>query len=260
MSASGEDIPHDVCFVAPKVLAFFIPEIRQTTGGSERQVFLLGRQLATLGKRVVYTVPDWGVLMPDIPGISLHRAFRAGSIKIVALFSLLGVLMRIRTRNAVFRSANAGVFLPVILCRLRGIRVVYMLAHDAETDRVRLRRFFGFWTAMSMRIVFRLAHCIVAQTRSQSRDFECHFSRKPDLILKNLVTIPTQSGSPDIDLIWVGRSEPWKRPEIFLDLLERLPEKTGIMILPRANNPEGERCFAAICERARRMSNVEFLD
>jgi glycosyltransferase involved in cell wall biosynthesis len=58
-----------------------------------------------------------------------------------------------------------------------------------------------------------------------------------------------------VDLLWVARSEEVKRPMLFLDLAEALPEARCRMICSKQDEGLREK----VRERAGRLANVEFL-
>jgi glycosyltransferase involved in cell wall biosynthesis len=59
-----------------------------------------------------------------------------------------------------------------------------------------------------------------------------------------------------IDLLWVARCHPVKRPHLFLDLAERLPEARCRMICSLQDEP----LWQSVSARARRLPNVDFLE
>ena len=60
----------------------------------------------------------------------------------------------------------------------------------------------------------------------------------------------------DVDLLWVARCQPIKRPHLFLDLVERLPSAKFRMICPR----EDEGLWQSVAQRARGLGNLEFIE
>lgn len=64
------------------------------------------------------------------------------------------------------------------------------------------------------------------------------------------------SGEKDIDFLWIARCQPIKRPHIFLDLAEALPNARCVMIAPNEN----AALWQSISERAARLPNVTFIE
>jgi hypothetical protein len=63
-------------------------------------------------------------------------------------------------------------------------------------------------------------------------------------------------GEKDIDFLWIARCQPIKRPHIFLDLAEALPDARCVMIAPNEN----ATLWKSVSERAAGLRNVEFLE
>jgi len=68
--------------------------------------------------------------------------------------------------------------------------------------------------------------------------------------------LPLTHGERD-SILWVGRSDKIKRPELFIDLAERMPAEKFIMICQRAT---GDNEYATLTARARQVKNLEFIE
>jgi glycosyltransferase involved in cell wall biosynthesis len=64
------------------------------------------------------------------------------------------------------------------------------------------------------------------------------------------------AGEKDIDFLWIARCQPIKRPHIFLDLAEALPEARCVMIAPNEN----AELWKSVSQRAAGLRNVQFLE
>ena len=84
---------------------------------------------------------------------------------------------------------------------------------------------------------------------------------KESIVIKSVYEIPAPNELGLIEkkfVLWVGRAEDWKQPEIFLDLAENFKDHNFLMICPRSNNQRVY--FDGIKERAARLPNVFFKD
>lgn len=66
----------------------------------------------------------------------------------------------------------------------------------------------------------------------------------------------SRTAEKTIDLLWIARCQPIKRPHLFLDMVARLPEAKCRMICPR----EDEALWGEIFERARGLPNLDFIE
>ena len=64
------------------------------------------------------------------------------------------------------------------------------------------------------------------------------------------------AGVKEVDFLWVSRCQPVKRPHLFLDLVEKLPEHTFEMICPR----EDVGLWEGVAARAAGLGNLRFVE
>jgi len=60
----------------------------------------------------------------------------------------------------------------------------------------------------------------------------------------------------EIDLLWVSRCQQLKRPHLFLELVEALPDERCTMICPS----EDKELWDSVAERAAKLPNLEFIE
>lgn len=236
----------------------FDPATRRASGGAELQVALLARELTKAGHRVVLLGADTG--QPDgveWEGVAVRNG---GRFDTGALLDTLRALPRVRS---ILREEKPDVVAVYgwttwlyLLCHLRrsaGYRLVFVCALDAEIDgdfrRENPVRGFLFDRGM------RLADARLAITEHQAALFReqgmaCSVTR---LLLQQREFF---SGPKSLDLLWVARCHPVKRPQLFLDLAERLPRARCRMIC----SVQDEVLWRQVKERAAGLANVEFLE
>ena len=121
---------------------------------------------------VSYLVGDYGQEVREMVGrITLHRIFRGRDSLPIAITKLLIGMYRAGADVYVLRAAHAGVLLSLIIARLLGRRVVYMVAHDMEGAPRELARHTGRLTAWAMSLVYRYADAVTFQTEGQAALF-----------------------------------------------------------------------------------------
>jgi glycosyltransferase involved in cell wall biosynthesis len=64
------------------------------------------------------------------------------------------------------------------------------------------------------------------------------------------------AGVKEVDFLWVSRCQPVKRPHLFLDLVEKLPEHSFEMICPR----EDVGLWEGVAARAAGLGNLRFVE
>ena len=236
------------------------PSSQRASGGAELQVALLSKELVARGHEVVIVAASTG--QPD--GIAWEGVrVRTGGpfdtgLPLDALRALPRVLRALRAERPDYVVVYGWTAWLFILCLLRAVarfRLVFVCALDAEIDG-------GFRRANPLRgLLFergmRLADGRFAITENQARLFreQRHVLRVDKAALARLEnsTAPRQKS---IDLLWVARCHPVKRPHLFLDLAERLPKARCRMICSKQDEP----LWQTVRKRSAAIPNLDFLE
>jgi glycosyltransferase involved in cell wall biosynthesis len=254
--------PH-VCFVAPQAWPVFSrdPHI-QVVGGAEVQQSILARLFAAHGCPVSMVCLDYG--QPDrsrIDGVTVHKAFppHAGVPVLRFLHPRLTSMWRaLRAADADIyycRTSSIWLWLVTEFCRRHGKGSVYAGASDKDfvpdlggqlryaRDRWLFRR--------GLAAVDR----IVAQNEAQRASCRTTYGREA-IAIPSCYELPEKIQSCLRDrVLWVGMVDENKRPELFLQLAERLPHRRFVMIGgPRQG---AQAFFERIRAQASRLPNVE---
>lgn len=236
----------------------FDPATERASGGAELQVALLARDLTAAGHHVVLLGADTGQMDGVVwDGVTVRNG---GRFDTGGAGDTLRALPRVK---AILREEKPDVVVVYgwttwlyILCHLRGgvgFRLVFVCALDAEIDgdfrRDNPVRGFLFDRGM------RLSDARLAITEHQAALFReqgmaCSVTRlllqKPEF----------HTGEKSVDLLWVARCHPVKRPHLFLDLAGRLPGARCRMICSK----QDEALWLEVRNRAAALPNVEFVE
>jgi glycosyltransferase involved in cell wall biosynthesis len=268
--AAHEDLPH-VCFVAPYAWPVLAgdPGIK-VVGGAEVQQTILARLFRRAGYRVSMICLDFG--QPDgaeVDGIVVRKTFgqdegipvlRFFHPRLTAMWRVMG-----EVDADIYYQRSAAHLTAVIaeFCRLHGKRSLYAGASDMDFVRgkqqIRFRRDRWLFERGLARV-----DRIVAQNRAQQDACREHYGREAVLV-PSCYEPPGHSRTAGAKaagdrVLWVGTIHDYKRPEMLLDIAERLPHRRFVMIGGSA--AVGERLrqgyFEAIRDRAAKLPNVEF--
>jgi glycosyltransferase involved in cell wall biosynthesis len=253
--------PH-VCFVAPRAWPVFSRDPRiQVVGGAEVQQSILARLFAAHGYPVSMVCLDYG--QPDrsrIDGVTVHKAFapHAGvpMLRFVhpRLTSMWGALRAADADIYCCRTSSNWLWLVTEFCRRHGKRSVYAGASDKDfvpDVGGQLRYARDRWL---FRRGLAAVDRIVAQNEAQRASCRRTYGREA-IVIPSCYELPqTQSALRD-RVLWVGMLHENKRPELFLQLAERLPHRRFVVIGgPRQG---GAAFFERIRAQASRLPNVE---
>jgi len=258
--------PH-ICFVAPNTWPVLSGDPdNEFIGGAEVQQSILARALAGAGYRVSMICLDYG--QPQrvlLDGVMVHKTHRSDA----GLPILRFIHPRITAMWRAMRAVDADVYyqrcsamLTAIVaefCRRNGKRSVFASAADLDfvPGRQPIRYLRDRWLfEHGLKRVDR----IVVQNAAQQRYCRANYGRESTQI-PNCYELPTDASPGGGDcVLWVAsiREGDYKRPELFLELAQRLPRRRFVMIGGAGGASRGNACFERIRRAAAAIPNVEF--
>jgi glycosyltransferase involved in cell wall biosynthesis len=253
--------PH-VCFVAPHAWPVFSrdPHI-QVVGGAEVQQSILARLFAAQGYPVSMVCLDYG--QPDrsrIDGVTVHKAFPPHAGVPVLRFlhprltSMWRALRAVDAQIYYCRSSSMWLWLVTEFCRRHGKRSVYAGASDKDFSPDlggQLRYARDRWL---FRRGLAAVDRIVVQNEAQRASCRTTYGREA-IVIRSCYELPQTQPALRDRVLWVGMLHENKRPELFLQLAERLPHRRFVVIGgPRQG---AQAFFERIRSRASRLPNVE---
>lgn len=231
----------------------------RTSGGAELQVALLAKELALRKEEIVIMGGDVGQddrVMLD--GVMTRNAgkYHTGSIveMIRAIPRVVCVLREERPEWVVVMGWTAWLFILWVLRPILRYKLNYICALDSEINGEYCREnpVFGALFDFAVRRC-DVRHAITCDQAEvfRRRGMDCTFYRYL-LVPRNGPRVTTKT----VDLLWVSRCHPIKRPHLFLDLVEALPKVRCRMICPC----EDKELWDSVVERARKIPNLEFIE
>ncbi len=231
----------------------------RVSGGAELQVALLARDLARRGVEVVIVGGDTG--QQDgvvIEGVKIRSGGQFHSGNPVAMLAsipkVFSVIREERPDWVFLLGWTAWMAIIVAMRGALGYRAGFICGLDSELTG-------DFRRENPVRgglFEWGVAKCDLryAMTERQGelfakRGWSCAMYR--NLILPR--AFPNQ-GMKEVDFLWVSRCQPVKRPHLFLDLVEKLPEHSFEMICPR----EDVGLWESVATRAAVMRNLRFIE
>lgn len=233
------------------------PLTTKVSGGAELQVALLAKELAVRGHEVVIAGGETGQEAERVfQGVVTRTGgkFHTGKLldSLLALPRIVQLLAVQRPEFVIVLGWTAWLYILVMLRPLFGYRLIFICGLDTEIDGSFSRR-HGWRGSLFERGVER-SDFRFAMSEYQRKLFQClgqHCGFYRNLILPR--TTP-RTLKKEIDLLWVGRCQTIKRPHLFLDLVERVPEARCEMICPR----EDVTLWNEIKARVERLTNLTF--
>lgn len=231
----------------------------RVSGGAELQVALLARELAARGIEVVILGGDTG--QEDGVMIDGVRVRTGGQFHYGNPVAMLGALPRVfsvireERPDWVFLLGWTAWMAAVVAMRAAlGYRAGFICGLDSElTGDFRrenpVRGGLFEWGVAKCDLRFAMTE--LQRGLFVKRGWNCGMYR--NLILPRAFP---NAGVKEVDFLWVSRCQPVKRPHLFLDLVEMVPEHTFEMICPR----EDVGLWEGVAERAAAMPNLRFVE
>ncbi len=239
--------------------ALFNRSSDRTFGGANVQMFMIARELfGRPGVEAFSLIPDYPVIdFDDAERFNLVPTFKESDSFFKKVWTYDRTLRRLKPDVILQRGLTIESCLFALYARIFGMRFVFMLAHDIESEgkyqknRKKCPLFF---------LLLRFAHLIVAQNELERDNIiRMRPSTRVAILKKGLdFSKIKKSRKKDYDAIWIARCERWKNPEVFLELAGANPKLRFCMICSKV--AAHEAYFDEIRSKAQGRRNVVFFD
>jgi glycosyltransferase involved in cell wall biosynthesis len=256
-----------LCFVSSTIYPVLVDTDVAFAGGAEVQQAMIARALRARGHRVSVLTGDHGV--PDqvtAEGIEVHHTPPAAGRGIKGLrrihprlTDVVNGLRRIDPDWVYFRCAGGMLAACAWYARWAQKRLVYAAAHDYDFLPGRI---FGLERRelLLYRAGLRWCDFVVVQNREQQALLRQRFGREGLIVPNCYAESNVVAGDPAGPVLWVGTVKPLKRPELFLALAARFPQRRFVLVGGPAGDGDGAAAYYRRIEtQARQLANVEFV-
>lgn len=252
----------NICFISQFAAGLFSQSTGVTYGGAEVQLYQLANELAKRDDVEIsfLTAAQLQSSVQQINNIKVYQTLLAK--RTIPFFShFRGVwrlwrnLHKINADVYIQRALGPETGLIALYCKIFKKRFVYMIAHewDVSGKFIKEHRLIGRLALYGM----RQANIIIAQNIDQQKTLKENFNLD-STVLPSVYNIPMKPVE-FVDrqyVLWVGRAEIWKQPEVYIELAELMPEYHFVMIMPSSNYP---KFYAELVERVKNISNLTFI-
>jgi len=235
-------------------------------GGSEVQQRIVAHALRKRGYRVSVLTGDHDV--PDsvtTDGIEIFHVPPAGRRGIRGLRRIhprmTDVVRRLRDISpdvVYFRGANGVLGACAWFARRVGKKAIFASASDADFYPGRI---FGIERRelLLYRTALRFCDLIVVQNSAQKAMLLQRFGRAGVIVPNCYTEDDFAIGKPTGPIVWIGQVDRNKRPELFIDLASRHPDRQFVMVGgARRQDDVSVDYYRAVEARARQLGNLQF--
>ena len=253
-----------ICFFALNAYPTIAGTPEARVGGAEVQQKFLARYLVEQGHEVSFVTRDHGQADAEVlDGITIYKAFKQGA----GLPYFRFIHPRCTGSWEALKRANADVYyqrcagmetgLLSLFCKFHKKKYVFASGSDSDfkqsqiiTSSARDKYLYTYG--------LKRANAIATQTLTQKNLLLENFSLNSTVIPNSWGTgesINELAGSSGY-ILWVSTMRRWKRPELFIDLAEAMPEVKFAMVGGAASGEQD--VYDAVEARAKKLSNVSF--
>lgn len=248
--------PIRVCFVMLKAYPVFNPEVKKIFGGAEVDFYYLATELAKdKDYDVSCIVADYGQPKVEVRGgIALIRSLDFDRNLPLAAWRFWQGLCRADAHIYVRELSSLVTVECAVFTRLYRRKLVYRTAHTRECDGTYLREHWFRGRAFAWAL--RYTDTVITQN---AEDVEKMIATTgvSSVVIRGAHPLPPMRNEGDRDIIlWLARSDSFKRPELFLKLARRMPDKQFTMVCPKATYDDR---YDELVEKAKQVHNLEFI-
>jgi glycosyltransferase involved in cell wall biosynthesis len=244
-----------VCFVAPKAYPIFNPATGSYFGGAEVDLYYLATEIARDDNfEVSFIVADYS--QKDVEIIENVTVLKSLDFRANAFSGLIRTWSALKQADAdiyVLKCASPGVPVVAAFCKLRRRAFVYRLASLLESDGTYVRqhpvlgRLFK-WSLRQAKLVFA-QNKIDNENLTRTMGISSH-------VIPNGHPLPAVRQQKRDTILWVGRDDPVKKPERFLELAKAVPNEHFTIVCQTLNN---DRHYKDLIEQAETIPNLQFV-
>jgi glycosyltransferase involved in cell wall biosynthesis len=245
-----------ICFIAPKAYPFFNPDVRGVFGGAEVDLYFLATELAKdKDFEVSFITADYGQERCQmIQGVRIIKSLDFRQNRLIGAIKVWRALRRADAQMYMVKTISPGMFLLALYCRLKKTPFLYRTSNTNSCDGTYLKQH-----PVQGRIykwALRTATYVFVQNRMDKGNLE-DTTGVCATVIRNAQPLPKLFEQERDTTLWVGRSAPIKRPKLFIDLAEKIPDEKFVMICQRAT---GDKNYEHLLARAKEVCNLEFIE
>ena len=249
-----------ICIVSPNLPAFYQSDPARKYGGAEVQTAFVADALAGAGHDITLVVANLTDKMyTPYPAINAFQEKRGVPGLRYLHPRITGLWGALKQADAdLYFQRNAGMITGVVgaFCRQHGKPFVYGAASNTDfgADAVGVEdardRFL-------YRCGLKLASGFVVQNETQLSACKATMNSPVSMIPNGVSAASPSAGVTESRVLWVGGLRPVKRPEMFVELAQRLPETNFTLV---GAGPGANLDFAAgITARALQLRNLRVM-
>jgi glycosyltransferase involved in cell wall biosynthesis len=244
-----------ICLISPKVYPIFKPQVQSVFGGAEVQLSILGKELVKNNFEVSFIVADYGQSKSEkIKGIYFFKSFKFSDNFLLKIIKLSLSIINSKSEIIVHRTLTPYSYFLMIFSKILGKKFIYMVAHDFNVE---LSNSHSLKDKLK-KYLFKGSDVVFVQSEYQQKKIKNNWKIESFVFPNSYYIDRPQINKEKKYILWVGRCEDWKRPELFIRLAKEIPSENFLMISPKSHSDSGY--FKKIKKQAENLKNLVFID
>jgi glycosyltransferase involved in cell wall biosynthesis len=242
-------------FIILRAYPIFNPDVKDVIGGAEVDLYLLATELAKdKNFEVCFVVGDYGQEPIEVrEGVTVFKSVNVRKNLFLGSWRIWRALRRANAYLYVGKAFSLGTFLQALFCRVHRRKYIYRTSHSHECDGTYVTKHHFRGKAVIWAI--RSAYKVLTQNYIDAQNLLKTVNIHSEVIRNGCRLKPLSKTTRDI-ILWAGRSIPFKKPYLFLDLARQMPELSFTMICQRN---AGDMNYDSLVKEAGKVDNLQFL-
>lgn len=244
-----------ICFIAPKAYPLFNPNADGVVGGAEVDLYFLATELAKdRAFDVSLITADYGQEQSEtIQGVRIIKSLNFNKNLVIGAVKVFRAIRKAGANIYMIKTISPGMFLLALYCRVKKTPFLYRTSNTNSCDGTYLKQHAVL--GRIYRWALRTAKYVFVQNKTDEPNLKGTTGVCP-IVIPNARRLTELRKDKRDSILWVGRSVPIKRPALFIDLAEKVPDEKFVMICQRAT---GDKNYGQLLARAGGVDNLEFI-
>lgn len=251
-----------ISFFSPSSYPLFKPNYGIPHGGAELQMFLLATSLSDKKKlEISFLTGNYGQnKYENHKGIKLIRSISLPNyenifVKLLKTIRLFFILKKNKPDLIISTAANTIIGLIAYYSKILKIKHIHRTAHQKDVDLSWIKA--NGIKGKIYKYGLENANLITVQSRDYQELLQKTHNLKSE-ILKNGFIIKKPKSNIKNTILWVGRFQKWKNPDMLINLANKIPEEHFTMICPY--NKKDKKAWEKLKQKAEEIKNVSFIE
>ena len=192
-----------------------------------------------------------------IETIEAVRIIKSLDFKKNPLSGAIRVWQALRKADAqmyMIKTISPGMFLVAFFCRLYRKVFLFRTSNTNTCDGTYLSRHLLLGNVFKWAL--RTAELVFVQNKTDKENLK-RTTGVTSIAISNGHRLAKLARNKHDAILWIGRSAKIKKPELFIDLAEKIPDEKFTMICQRAT---GDKKYDELLARAKQVANLKFIE